>query len=61
MNELEEYLLTNNTINENNYKQFNYNSYEECKIDLDFLLINIYTHILLHTREQRLNQDTFRK
>jgi hypothetical protein len=38
MNELEEYLLTNNTVNENNYKQFNYDSYEEFKIDLDFLL-----------------------
>ena len=64
MNELEEYLLTNNTINENNYKQFNYNSYEEFKIDLDFLLSNIYSDIQiinLQTKEQRLNQDTFRK
>jgi len=64
MNELEEYLLTNNTINENNYKQFNYDSYEEFKIDLDFLLSNIYSDIQiinLQTKEQRLNQDTFRK
>ena len=64
MNELEEYLLTNNTINENNYKQFNYDSYEEFKIDLDFLLTNIYSDIQiinLQTKEQRLNQDTFRK
>jgi len=64
MNELEEYLLTNNTINENNYKHFNYDSYEEFKIDLDFLLNNIYSDIQiinLQTKEQRLNQDTFRK
>ena len=64
MNELEEYLLTNNTVNENNYKQFNYDSYEEFKIDLDFLLSNIYSDIQiinLQTKEQRLNQDTFRK
>jgi len=64
MNELEEYLLTNNTVNENNYKQFNYDSYEEFKIDLDFLLSNIYSdiHIInLQTREQRLDQDSFRK
>ena len=64
MNELEEYLLTNNTVNENNYKQFNYDSYEEFKIDLDFLLSNIYSdiHIInFQTREQRLDQDTFRK
>jgi hypothetical protein len=64
MNELEEYLLTNNTVNENNYKQFNYDSYEEFKIDLDFLLSNIYSDIQiinLQTKEQRLDQDTFRK
>ena len=64
MNDLEEYLLTNNTVNENNYKQFNYDSYEEFKIDLDFLLSNIYSdiHIInFQTREQRLDQDTFRK
>ena len=64
MNELEEYLLTNNIVNENNYKQFNYDSYEEFKIDLDFLLSNIYSDIQiinLQTREQRLDQDTFRK
>jgi hypothetical protein len=64
MNELEEYLLTNNTVNENNYKQFNYDSYEEFKIDLDFLLSNIYSdiHIInFQTREQRLDQDSFRK
>ena len=46
MNELEEYLLTNNIVNENNYKQFNYDSYEEFKIDLDFLLSNIYSDII---------------
>jgi hypothetical protein len=46
MNELEEYLLTNNTVNENNYKQFNYDSYEEFRIDLDFLLSNIYSDII---------------
>ena len=64
MNELEEYLLTNNIVNENNYKQFNYDSYEEFKIDLDFLLSNIYSDIQiinLQTKEQRLDQDTFRK
>ena len=58
MNELEEYLLTNNTVNENNYKQFNYDSYEEFKIDLDFLLNNIYSDIQiinLQTKEQRLD------
>jgi len=58
MNELEEYLLTNNTVNENNYKQFNYDSYEEFKIDLDFLLSNIYSDIQIinfQTKEQRLN------
>jgi hypothetical protein len=58
MNELEEYLLTNNTVNENNYKQFNYDNYEEFKIDLDFLLSNIYSDIQiinLQTKEQRLD------
>jgi hypothetical protein len=67
MNELEKYLLTNNTfIYEyfaDNYEQFNYDSYEELKLDLDFLLSNIYSSniINLHTKEQRLTQDTFRK
>ena len=55
MNELEEYLLTNNTVNENNYKQFNYDSYEECNIYSDIHIINF------QTREQRLDQDSFRK
>jgi hypothetical protein len=64
MNELEEYLLTNKTIIKDNYKQFNYHSYEEFKLDLDFLLNNIYSdiHIInLQTKEQRLDQDSFRK
>jgi hypothetical protein len=52
MNELEEYLLTNNTvIYEDNY----FISYKECKIDLDFLLSNIYIYtyylVNLQTRE----------
>jgi hypothetical protein len=43
-NELEEYLLTNNTV----IYEYNYFiSYEECKIDLDFLLSNIYTYIYI--------------
>jgi len=64
MNELEEYLLTNKTIIKDNYKQFNYDSYEEFKLDLDFLLNNIYSdiqNINLQTKEQRLDQDSFRK
>lgn len=68
MNELEEYLLINNTVIyeyfANNYEQFNYDSYEELKFDLDFLLNNIYSDvniINLHTKEQRLHQDIFRK
>jgi len=49
MNDLEQYLLINNNIDYkyfyNNYKQFNYDSYKELKLDLDFLLINIYSDI----------------
>ena len=50
--------------NYNNYEQFNYNNYEELKLDLDFLLTNIYPtiHIIkLLPKEQRLDQDSFRK
>ena len=68
MNELEEYLLINNIVNHeylaDNYKQFNYNNYDELILDLDFLLTNIYptTHIIkLLPKEQRLDQDSFRK
>jgi hypothetical protein len=68
MNELEKYLLTNNTVNNeyfiNNYIKFNYDNYEELKLDLDFLINNIYSNVKivnLHTKEQRLNQDSFRK
>lgn len=68
MNELEEYLLINNIVNHeylaDNYKQFNYNNYDELILDLDFLLTNIYptVHIIkLLPKEQRLDQDSFRK
>ena len=48
----------------NNYKLFNYDNYKELKIDLDFLLYNIYTNINitnLQQKEQRLDQNSFRK
>jgi len=64
MNDLEQYLLINNKTDYkyfyNNYKQFNYDSYKELKLDLDFLLINIYSDIK-KLKDQRLDQDTFRK
>ena len=48
----------------NNYKLFNYDNYKELKIDLDFLLYNLYTNINitnLQQKEQRLDQNSFRK
>ena len=68
MDKLEDYLLNNNTISyeyfANNYKLFNYDNYKELKIDLDFLLYNLYTNINitnLQQKEQRLDQNSFRK
>jgi hypothetical protein len=43
---------------------FNYDNYKELKIDLNFLLYNLYTNINitnLQQKEQRLEQNSFRK
>ena len=68
MDKLEDYFLNYNTISyeyfANNYKLFNYDNYKELKIDLDFLLYNLYTNINitnLQQKEQRLDQNSFRK
>jgi hypothetical protein len=66
MNELEEYLLNNNTVIyeyfADNYEQFNYDSYEELKLDLDFLLSNIYSDINIinfHTKDHSFRVNYF--
>lgn len=65
MQTLEDYLdkYENNKIDESiltKYKDFDYDNQELFKIDLFFLLENIYNISLIENSRKRLSQDEFR-
>jgi len=65
MNQLEEYIKTQDNyiyLNKIDYKDFDYDSYDELELDLYFLIETLYQDYKIYNdRQERLDQETFRK
>ena len=65
MNKLEEYIKAQDNfiyLNQINYKDFDYDSYDELELDLSFLIETLYPdYKVYNNRQQRLDQESFRK
>ncbi len=65
MEQLEQYIINSNEIiylNDINYKDFNYDSYDDFELDLNFLIETLYDNCKIYNnRQERTEQEQFRR
>jgi hypothetical protein len=65
MEQLEQYIINCNEIiylNDINYKDFNYDSYDDFELDLKFLIETLYDNYKIYNNKQeRIEQEQFRR